>query len=196
MSRVANRSELTLGILAGGRGSRLGGVDKCWIRRDGVSQVLRWRDRFASDVDIVLVSTQRIDDRFGTHGLATVADQGNRLEGPIAGLEALAAVCTTPWLLTVPVDTVELPGELLARLLQQAGPQGAFAEDDDGRQPLVALWPVAGLRDAVRAAVAAGDAAVHHLLGRLGMRPVRFAGARFGNLNTPADLAAAGAAIA
>jgi len=40
------RGEVTLGILAGGRASRLGGRDKAWLQRDGVPQVLRIARRF------------------------------------------------------------------------------------------------------------------------------------------------------
>src|SRR3546814_4101857 len=57
---------------------------------------------------------------------------------------------------------------------------------------LVALWPVEILRTEVAKTVASGDFAVHALQARMGMMPVRLAGLRFGNLNTPDDLAVAG----
>ena len=43
-----------------------------------------------------------------------------------------------------------------------------------------------------RSALAANEIAVHALQARIGMAGVRFAGFRFGNLNTPGDLDAAG----
>src|SRR3546814_2791743 len=58
-------------------------------------------------------------------------------------------------------------------------------------QPLVALWPVEILRTEVAKTVASGDFAVHALQARMGMMPVRLAGLRFGNLNTPDDLRSA-----
>jgi molybdopterin-guanine dinucleotide biosynthesis protein A len=51
---------------------------------------------------------------------------------------------------------------------------------------------VDALRAALAPALASGDHAVHALQSRLRMARVRFADARFGNLNTPGDLAAAG----
>ena len=45
---------------------------------------------------------------------------------------------------------------------------------------------------ALSQALAENGIAVHALQARMGMVGVRFAGFRFGNLNTPADLAAAG----
>jgi molybdopterin-guanine dinucleotide biosynthesis protein A len=79
-------------------------------------------------------------------------------------------------------------------LLASAGDSGAFAQDDDGRQPLVALWRIEKLRDAVLLAMKAGEYATQALQARMEMTCVRFTGVRFGNLNTPADLVAAGIA--
>lgn len=194
MPAVATRSEITLGILAGGRASRLGGIDKAWLQRGGTGQVLRWRDRFADEVGGgVLVSTNRGPDRYSAHGLVPIADRHATLAGPAAGLDALAAACSTAWLFTIPVDLIDADGCLLSRLLGEAGPDGAYAVDDDGRQPLVSIWRIAALRAGLVLAAAAGEAAVHALQRRLAMPPVRFDGVRFGNLNTFADLAAAGA---
>lgn len=180
----------TLGILAGGRASRLGGRDKAWLERGGVPLVLALSQRLGRDVEQVLVSANGDPARFAARGLRMVPDRVPGI-GPLGGLEALAAACTTAWLLTVPVDAVA-PGDGLLSELRAAGGDGASAEDDDGPQPLVALWRVDALRAALAPALASGDHAVHALQSRLRMARVRFPGARFGNLNTPGDLAAAG----
>jgi molybdopterin-guanine dinucleotide biosynthesis protein A len=180
----------TLGILAGGRATRLGGRDKAWLERDGVPLVLALARRLAPETDAVLVAANSDPERYAALGLRAVPDRLAGI-GPLGGLDALADACATPWLLTLPVDVVSVDDGLL-RSLRAADGAGAFAEDDDGPQPLVALWPVAALREALVPALASGDHAVHALQSRLGMARVRFAGARFGNLNTPGDLAAAG----
>lgn len=187
-----NRSNITLGILAGGRATRLGGLDKAWLQRDSVSQVLRWRDRFASEVSTTLVSANRDLPRYAATGLSAVADGIEGDIGPLAGLAALVAACRTPWLLTIPVDLVVVDEGLLPALVTACSADGACACDDDGAQPLVALWRVAALGPAVRTAIDSGDVAVHALQNRLDLASVRFQGVRFGNLNTPDDLAAAG----
>ncbi len=186
-------ADLTLGILAGGCASRLGGLDKAWLQRDGVPQVVRLARRFADETGHVLVSANRESARYAEHGLATVPDRKPDA-GPLGGLDALLQACATPWLLSVPVDVVAVNDGLLPSLAN-AGPQGAWAEDDDGPQPLVALWRVDAARGLLAAAIADGDLAVHALQARLDMARVRLAGVRFGNLNTPADLAAAGVSM-
>ena len=187
---VSDRDDTMLGILAGGRATRLGGIDKAWLERDGVPQVLRIARRFVPTLAGVVVSANRNAARHAAHGLRVVVDRQPGI-GPLAGLDALAAACTTPWLLTVPVDLVDADDRLVDSLFS-AGAQGAFVEDDDGPQPLVALWPVERLRAALPQALETGDHAVQSLQRRMGMMRVRLAGVRLGNLNRPEDLAAAG----
>jgi molybdenum cofactor guanylyltransferase len=182
---------LTLGILAGGRATRLGGIDKAWIERDGVPQVLRIAKRFMPAVNAVLVSTNRDPLRLVEHGLLPIPDSRTDT-GPIGGLEALASACSTEWLLTIPVDLVGINECLLPSLQFAAVANGAFAEDDDGPQPLVALWRTATLRTAASAAIDARDFAVHAMQEKLGMACVHFQGVRFGNLNTADDLQGSG----
>ena len=181
---------VTLGLIAGGAGSRLGGVDKAWLRRGGVPQVLRLAKRLSDETSSTLLSANRDPARYADVGLTAIPDRQTGI-GPIAGLDALAAACTTRWMLTIPVDLVDV-NDCLLRSLAAAGGDGAFAIDDDGAQPLVALWRVEALRDALSQALAENEIAVHALQARMGMAGVRFAGFRFGNLNTPGDLAAAG----
>lgn len=186
-------SDITLGIVAGGRASRLGGLDKAWLERDGIPQVLRWRDRFAAETGTVLVSANRDHERLAAHGLVAVADRIADA-GPMAALDALAASCQTPWLFTLPVDLQGVNDCLLRTLVSMRGNDGAHATDEDGLQPLVALWRTDALRQAATSALAEGRLAIRTLHAELDMAAVRFDGVRFGNLNTPDDLAAAGIA--
>ena len=100
------REDITLGILAGGRATRLGGIDKAWLERGGVAQVVRLTRRFGPEAAAVLASANSELPRYALAGIEAVPD---RVEdaGPMGGLDALAAACRTPWLLTMPVDLVE-----------------------------------------------------------------------------------------
>lgn len=182
--------KVSLGILAGGRGSRLGGRDKAWLARDGVPQVVRIARRFDGECVALRVSANRGLARYAAHGLSAVEDRIVDI-GPLGGIEALAVACETPWILTIPVDIVDAHDCLLGTLAQ-AGGDGAVAEDEDGVQPLIALYRVAPLRVAVADAIGAGAFSVQGLQARMHLARVRFSGLRFGNLNTPHDLRLAG----
>lgn len=185
------RSGLTLGILAGGRATRLGGLDKAWLRHGGVPQVVRLQAALADHVAHVIVAANAAHDRYSAAGMRAVADRVAGA-GPLGGLDALAQACRTPWLFTVPVDAVDVDAGVLHTLAASAGEHGARACDADGPQPLVAVWQVECLRAACADALRAGRHSVQELQVSLRMASVRFDGIRFGNLNTPADLAAAG----
>ncbi|MBC7988396.1 MAG: NTP transferase domain-containing protein [Luteimonas sp.] len=190
MKSVQAAPQITLGILAGGRATRLGGIDKAWLERDGIPQVVAVVQALASRVDAVIISANRNAERYLSHGLRAIHDRVEDV-GPIAGLDTLLNACRSDWLLTLPVDATNFPTDLVERLIA-AGPVGAYVLDDDGPQPLAALWPVEATRAMVATALAKKDLAIHALQSRLAMPGVRFEGVRFGNLNMPGDLEAAG----
>src|SRR5690606_29873464 len=156
---------VTLGLLAGGRATRLGGIDKAWLMRDGMPQVQRWQRRFSGEVDAMLASSNGDAAPYVVLGIPVVADRVGDA-GPLAGLDALARACTTQWLLTLPVDLVGVNECLLPSLHSAAGDNGSMARDDDGPQPLVALWRVERLREAAAAALAERALATHALQAR------------------------------
>jgi len=182
--------DVTLGILAGGQGSRLGGIDKAWLHREGIPQVLRWQQRFCHQTAAILISSNRPDPRWQQHRLTTIPDRTPDC-GPLSGLDALANACTTHYLFTVPVDLVEIGPGLLQAMIAAANKTGASAEDRDGPQPLLALWNLTELEPHLSAAFASGDYSVRRLQHRLQMPTCHWQGTPFGNLNTPDDLTAA-----
>lgn len=184
---MPSRKHATLGILAGGRGLRLGGADKAFLQVEGKPQLQRILDSMTAGFAATLVSYNGLppgDSRWS--GLHWVKDTREDFPGPLAGLEALLAQARTPWLLTVPVDLAWPARRIAGTLL--AGKGGRVLEDADGLQPLVALWPVASALAAVRLALDHGERAVHDLLDPLGMERASIAPQRIGNLNTSQDL--------
>jgi molybdenum cofactor guanylyltransferase len=188
---VAARDRVSLGILAGGRGSRLGGADKAFIELDGTPLLERVLAAAGQGYADVLVSHNRTNDprrtRFEQAGVRFVSDDLAAGQGPLAGLDALLQAASGDWLLSLPVDIGNPSSALVQALLAT---QGAVVRDADGLQPLVALWPVTAARLVVREALAGADRAAHPLAARLGLRVLDLAPLRLGNLNTPDDLQA------
>lgn len=182
---------MTLGLLAGGAGRRLGGVDKAWLERGGIAQVVRIAGAMAPFAGAIVVSSNAGSSAFEARGWTVVRDALPG-RGPISGLEALARACHTDWLLTLPVDLVDVPPSAVEALLATACGDGAghWVEDADGPQPLVAVWRAGHLRTSAAAAIESGDLAVRGLQARMGMVRVHLPDVRFGNLNTESDLRA------
>lgn len=177
-------------VLAGGRGSRLGGVDKAWLTWRGRPLIETTLTCLQPQVEQVLVVANAHATRYAALGVACVGDSREGQLGPMAGLEAGMQRCDTPWVLCVPVDAPHLPGDLTLKLHAVAARDGARACDAEGMQPLLALYR----RDAVLASLIAaldrGERAMHRWQAGLALGTHDWSPARFGNLNTPADLLA------
>ncbi len=185
-------------ILAGGRGSRLGGADKGLLDVDGQPLVQRVAQRLAPQVDTLLLSANRNLDRYRALGFDPLPDGPYQDAGPLAGLRAGLLACATPWLLAAPCDMPYLPTDLCARLLQAAPTDDARARvpfDGERHHYACLLLP----RSALATVIACLDSerrSLRALLQATGWLGVDFAASEpdarhaFRNLNTPTDLAA------
>jgi molybdopterin-guanine dinucleotide biosynthesis protein A len=185
------RESVTGLILAGGRGSRLGGADKGLIEWRGRPLVAHAVERLAPQVDSLLISANRNRERYQALGHPVVADRADDFGGPLAGVQAGLAVCETPLLVTVPCDAPNLPPDLVTRLLAALADNAAVAvaATDDGLQPTFLLCRRA-LAPALDAWLAGGGHKVADWLRAMNAAVVAFADATaFANFNTPADLA-------
>jgi molybdenum cofactor guanylyltransferase len=182
---MARCPELSAGILAGGAGRRVGGLDKGWVEVDGVPAIVRLHDALAADVAEIVVSANRSLARYRAIGLRVVCDEVPGFPGPLAGVAGLLAAATTPYLMTVPVDAVTMPPDLPLRLLEALrAADCVVVEDDDGEQPLFAGYAT-HLAQPARQAFAAGERSVRGWQRSLPLTVLRLQGIRFGNRNTP-----------
>lgn len=111
------QSQNTTGvILAGGRGSRMGGEDKGWIILNGRSMVEHIIARLRPQVGELLISANRNQHRYAALGYRVVSDALSDYQGPLAGMAAALQAAQTPFVVTVPCDSPLIGGDLVARL--------------------------------------------------------------------------------
>ncbi|MCC2957082.1 molybdenum cofactor guanylyltransferase MobA [Massilia sp. IC2-477] len=103
-------------ILAGGRGSRMGNVDKGLQPFRGKPMAQHAIERLLPQVGSVMVNANRNLDAWLELAAPVWADETPGFAGPLAGLEAGLMHCATPWLLAVPCDSPFLPRDLAERL--------------------------------------------------------------------------------
>ena len=107
-------------ILAGGRGSRMGGVDKGLQNFRGVPLVMHALMRLSPQVGELMVNANRNLGAYESLGVPVWPDALPDFAGPLAGFLAGMEQCQTPWLVTVPCDTPLFPTDLVARLAAEA----------------------------------------------------------------------------
>ena len=103
-------------ILAGGRGSRMGGVDKGLQNHHGVALALHALLRLGPQVGQLMINANRNLGAYESFGVPVWPDAVGEFAGPLAGFLAGLERCETPLLLTVPCDTPNFPDDLAARM--------------------------------------------------------------------------------
>jgi molybdopterin-guanine dinucleotide biosynthesis protein A len=156
-------SDITGLVLAGGRGSRMGGVDKGLQVHLGLPLAQHALRRLAPQVGQLMINANRNLSTYESLGAPVWPDDVPDFPGPLAGMLAGLAHCETTYLTTVPCDTPNFPVDLVARLargLSDGGGDMATAYTRDGAelfaQPVFCLMK-ASLRDSLHAFVHSGQ---------------------------------------
>jgi molybdopterin-guanine dinucleotide biosynthesis protein A len=112
------RDQITGLVLAGGRGSRMGGVDKGLQNHRGVPLALHALFRLQPQVGHVMINANRNLGAYDSMGVPVWPDVQSDFPGPLAGVLVGLERCETPYLVTVPCDTPNFPLDLVDRLAQ------------------------------------------------------------------------------
>lgn len=135
-------------ILAGGRGSRMGGVDKGLQNFNGLPLALHTLMRLQLQVGAVMINANRNLSAYESFGAEVWPDVLADYAGPLAGFLTGLERCETPYMVTVPCDTPRFPLDLVTRLadaLEREGAEIAMAagpERDEQGQVRVRTQPV------------------------------------------------------
>jgi molybdopterin-guanine dinucleotide biosynthesis protein A len=180
-------------ILAGGQGRRMGGVDKGLKPLQGRPMVAWALERFAPQVDEVLINANQNLDQYGALGCRVIPDQIGGFAGPLAGLHRGLAEASHPLVATVPCDSPFLPADLVARLreaLEQHAADLAVARTFDQPHPVFCLCR-RELLPHLEQFLRAGGRKIDAWYASLKVVEVQFddEAEAFSNINTPEELA-------
>lgn len=140
-------------ILAGGRATRMGGVDKGLVAVNGRPMIAWVIDVLRPQVGTILVNANRNLDRYREFGCPVIDDGDRDFRGPLAGIASGMRAATTPYVAFAPCDSPLVCGDLVARLraaLASAGTRIAVAHDGERLQPVFALLECSLHDDLVR----------------------------------------------
>lgn len=129
-------------VLAGGQGSRMGGVDKGLQAFRGKPMVAHAIERLAPQVDELLVNANRNLDEYRSFGHRVLSDEIPGFAGPLAGFERALAHARGDLVATVPCDSPFLPADLVVRLraaLERDRAQLAVAKTGEQAHPVFCL---------------------------------------------------------
>ncbi|QFU17331.1 molybdenum cofactor guanylyltransferase MobA [Microvirga thermotolerans] len=203
MSEARSAPPVLGAILAGGLGTRMGGVDKGLLRLGGEPLLQRIARRLAPQCGGLVLNANGEPDRFADMGLPVIPDAVPGRLGPLSGLLAVLEWAAThrpevERIVSVSTDTPFLPEDLVARLdaVRRRAEHSPVLATSGGRlHPTIGLWPIR-LKDDLRAALVQQHVrSMRAFAERHGYVEAEWPADPvdpFFNINTPEDLAAAG----
>ncbi len=189
-----SKEEITGLVLAGGKGSRMGGADKglvCFKDTPLVEYVI---DILEPQCKTLVISANRNEDVYKDFGYPVVTDENRNFSGPLAGIAAGLEIVETPYMVVAPCDSPFLPNDYVERLAnglaEQPGAAVAAARTCGREQPVFMLIKTEAKR-AVQEALESGQLALHRWLNQtMHVIWVDFDDERaFENMNRVEDLA-------
>lgn len=129
-------------ILAGGRATRMGGVDKGLVPVNGRPMITWVIEVLRPQVADVLVNANRNFDRYREFGCPIIDDGDREFRGPLAGIASGMRAATTRYVAFAPCDSPLVCGDLVTRLgaaLSLERTRIAVAHDGERLQPVFAL---------------------------------------------------------
>jgi len=135
-------TEISALILAGGRGSRMGGIDKGLISIAGKPAIEHVLQRLRPQLETILISANRNLDRYARYEHPVIEDTLGEFPGPLAGIAAGLHASATKYLLCLPVDAPLLGEQYVARMktaLEKTGGRACVAEFNGKPEPVFCL---------------------------------------------------------
>lgn len=183
-------TELAAVILAGGRGTRMGGADKGLLEYQGRPLVEWVIEALRPQVGEILISANRNLETYSAYGYRVLPDTLPDYPGPLAGVLAAMAAVDTAWLLTVSCDTPLLPANLVQCLWQAAtqDDRPIAVAADSTRTHYTLMLVQTRLADSLRDYLQSGQRAVHAWQAQFSPAQQVFADSSLANFNKPADM--------
>lgn len=142
--KATHQLHLDGGVIAGGLGSRLSGVDKGLLIWNGETFASHIAKRLRPYTDKLIINCNRNHPEYEAIADKVVVDQDPHFLGPLAGLQALLMASDADYLLISPCDTPALPADFAPRMLDCLGSSiGKMVAVTDGERehPLHLLIP-------------------------------------------------------
>lgn len=191
MSNITNFNEITVIILAGGKGERIGQRNKGLLQLDSSKLIQICLDKLQKIHTHLLISANDDLEQYKKFNIPVVSDKNKDYQGPLAGLLSCWPSVKTKYTMVIPVDSPLFPEDYTSKMQQAYLEHGGICVANDGeRDQYLFLFFETSLFNDMKRFYDGGERSVKHWLKRHKVTRVDYSSARnaFFNINTPDDL--------
>ena len=134
--------DITAVVLAGGRGQRMGGIDKGLIEINGKPLIEYLLDGLEQQQVTTIINANRNLDRYGQFNIPVYSDEHADFQGPLAGFYTAMKQVDTEFIVTIPCDGPIIHPEYLSRFIEKYDESKAavlVSKDSERLQPVHAF---------------------------------------------------------
>lgn len=188
------KSDITVVILAGGQGRRMGGRDKGLIEFNGKPIIELLIGKLQQQDIQIVINANRNQSVYRRYGYPVVSDELADFQGPLAGFASAMKNVKTRFILTVPCDGPLLADDFIEAFINVQTKSNAkicVADDGERLQPVYALIRTDLVQD-LETFLHSGDRKIDRWYTQHNFARVDFSGQKnmFANINRPEDHAA------
>lgn len=188
------KSDITVVILAGGQGRRMGGRDKGLIEFNGKPIIELLIGKLQQQDIQIVINANRNQSVYRRYGYPVVSDELADFQGPLAGFASAMKNVKTRFILTVPCDGPLLADDFIEAFINVQTKSNAkicVADDGERLQPVYALIRTDLVQD-LETFLHSGDRKIDRWYAQHNFARVDFSGQKnmFANINRPEDHAA------
>ena len=112
-------NDISVGILAGGKATRMGNKDKGLVHVNGEPLIKNLIDKISKKTSNIIINANRNINTYEFYNYPVVKDVLENFQGPLAGIYSMLKFSKTDYLVTLPCDCPNFSWDVVQKLLEE-----------------------------------------------------------------------------
>ena len=112
-------NDISVGILAGGKATRMGNKDKGLVHVNGEPLIKNLLDKISKKTSNIIINANRNINTYEFYNYPVVKDVLENFQGPLAGIYSMLKFSKTDYLVTLPCDCPNFSWEVVQKLVEE-----------------------------------------------------------------------------
>ena len=116
---MLTKKDITVGILAGGKATRMNNKDKGLVIVNGLPLVENLINKISSHTKKIIINANRNINDYEKYGFPVIKDNLENFQGPLLGIFSMLEKIDTNYLFTIPCDCPNFSWDVVQKLLEE-----------------------------------------------------------------------------
>ena len=112
-------SDISVGILAGGKATRMNNQDKGLVLVNGTPLIENLLEKISVKTSNIIINANRNIDKYKSYNYPVIKDALDDFQGPLSGIYSLLKMINTDYLITLPCDCPNFSWEVIQKMIDE-----------------------------------------------------------------------------